>query len=384
MVETSTEIKSLSKENLKGVEELIESFIELKRFPGAVLSIINFSNEILYEKAFGYTTYDSEKLPVDLDTIYDVASLSKVIATTSALMKLYEEGKFSLDDPVCKFIPEFAENGKERITIKNLLIHNAGLKPFSLFYKYLTDPKDIKAEIFKSAFENPPETKTVYSDYCFITLGEIVERLTGKSLSDYCKENFFGPLEMTSTMYKPPKEILKRVAPTEDDDYYRMRLVQGTVHDETADLLGGVAGHAGVFSTVKDIQKFLFMIINGGSYKNSKGEVITLFKPETIALFTKRVEGLPHSNSRALGWDTQPSDFSTSFGKKGSDGSFCHTGFTGTSIIVDQKRKVGIILLTNRVHPKRDSEGAKQILDTRSRIHDLVFDAVDNEAAKSK
>jgi beta-N-acetylhexosaminidase len=291
--------------------------------------------------------------------MYDLASLTKVVATTTAVMALVEDGKLDLDERVAAIIPAFARNGKGDVRIRNLLLHNSGLAAFHLYYTRLTTAQAVFDSICSEALEYPTGTRTVYSDLGFITLGKVVERVTGRSLDAFVRERFFAPLGMHATMFRPPDSLRARCAPTEVDTYWRQRRVQGTVHDETADLLGGVSGHAGLFSTASDLSRFAQMLLNRGEYGGRR-----YLRPETVDLFTRRAAG----TSRTLGWDTRSAQGSSA-GHWFSLRSYGHTGFTGTSIWIDPDQRMFVVFLTNRVHPTREN---KRLLVFRAILHDAV------------
>ena len=345
------------------VDEIIQLAIKDSAFPGAVI-LISKEGKIIYEKAFGHLTYDDTSATVTINTIYDIASLTKVIATTTAVMICYDKNLFLLDDPVAKYLPEFSQNGKEKVTIKNLLLHNSGLPAFKRFYKIFSSADEIIKDIYKTALSYKPGSKTVYSDLGFITLTKIVEQVTGKGFDVFCKEEIFIPLQMNSTFFNPPDSLIYKIAPTEYDNYWRNKLVWGEVHDETASLLNGVAGHAGLFSTAKDLSNLLQMLLDGGRYKN-----IQLIIPETVKLFTTRYSD---KSTRLLGWDTKSGEKSSA-GNLFNITSFGHTGFTGTSVWVDPTRKLYVVFLTNRVYPTREN---KKLYKVRPALHDEVINAL--------
>lgn len=362
-------------------EEIITQSIAKNYFPGAQL-IVGDDNKIIYEKSFGNFTYDEFSPAVTDESIYDLASLTKVIATTSAIMKLYQEGKIDINDKVVKYIPEFANNGKENINILNLLLHNSGLKAFIPFYKYYSTKEEVINAIYNAELDYEPDTKFVYSDLNAILLGFIVEKVSGQSLDKYCKENIFEPLGMRSTAFLPDDKMKDRIPPTENDTYWRNRLLKGEVHDEAASILGGVAGNAGLFSNAEDLYKFMRLLLNNGSYYNpySRGlKEEKLFEPEFVSLFTKRFTEVFYTNSRALGWDTKPDVLSSKYrmpcGELISDNCFGHTGYTGTSVWCDRDRKLIIIFLTNRVYPSRDNEGIREV---RPDIHNAAIESASN------
>jgi CubicO group peptidase (beta-lactamase class C family) len=345
------------------VDKILSNAINNKAFPGAVV-LVSMDNQIIYEKPFGHLTYDENSALVTINTIYDVASLTKVIATTTSAMICYDRKLFSLDDPVAKYLPEFASNGKENITIKNLLIHNSGLPAYKRFYGKYNSAEEMVAVLYSIELEYDTETKTVYSDLGMIVLGKLIEKVTGKTLDQFCKEEIFQPLKMNNTYFNPPDSLKYKIAPTENDNYWRYRLVWGTVHDENSALLDGAAGHAGVFSTANDISHLLKMLLNGGTYNGIK-----IINPETVQLFTKRYSA---QSTRALGWDTK-SAMRSSAGVLFDITSFGHTGFTGTSIWVDPTKKLFVIFLTNRVHPTREN---KKLYKIRPALHNAIMESI--------
>ena len=346
------------------IDEIIQSANNDSAFPGAVV-LVSKEGEIIYEKAFGHLTYYDTSAVVTINTIYDIASLTKVTATTTAVMICYDKNLFSLDDPVAKYIPEFSQNGKEKVTIKNLLLHNSGLPAFKRFYKNYSSAEEIIKDIYKTPLSYEPGSKTVYSDLGFITLAKIVEQVTGKRFDAFCKEEIFKPLQMNSTFFNPPDSLKYKIAPTEYDNYWRKKLVWGKVHDETSSLLNGVAGHAGLFSTAEDMSKLLQLLLNGGTFNSHQ-----IIKPATAILFTTRYSD---KSSRALGWDTK-SEEKSSAGKLFDITSFGHTGFTGTSVWADPIRKLFVVFLTNSVHPTREN---KKLYKVRPVLHDAVINALD-------
>lgn len=357
------------------VDKLIEDGIQSRAFPSAVLVVGN-KDGILYQNAYGRLTYDDGSKPTGLNTIYDLASVTKVIATTSAIMKLYDEGKIDLYSPVAAYIPEFANNDKTDITVINLLLHNSGLTAWTPFYMDSTmdSPQKVKDAVYKCTKEYTTGSRTLYSDYNAFLLGEIVERVSGLKLDKYCRENIFLPLNMTDSYFLVPLSEDYRIAPTENDTYWRNQLLVGYVHDEMAAMLEGVSGNAGLFSTGPDLFRFLQMMMKDGLYKDerkmSKG-LETMFKMETIELFTTKVTGLGYSNTRALGWETkaEPTKYPPQCGYKFSSNCFGHTGYTGTSVWCDKEKNLIVIFLTNRVYPARGNEEVRNI---RPKVHDGI------------
>ncbi|MBL0175577.1 MAG: serine hydrolase [Ignavibacteria bacterium] len=343
------------------VDALIREQIAAHAFPGAQLAVVK-DGEVVHLRCYGALKYDSSAA-VSPSTMYDIASMTKVVATTTAAMKLVEEGKLDLDRTVASYIPAFGANGKQNVTVRNLLVHNSGLPAFRLYYTFCRSGKEVLDSIYASRLDYATGTRMVYSDLGIITLGKIVEAVAGISLDVYAQAMLFGPLGMAHTMFTPPESLRALCAPTEMDTVWRKRLVQGAVHDETAALLGGVAGHAGLFSTAADLARFARMLLAGGELDGAR-----IVQASTIAQFTKR-QG---ASSRALGWDTR-STAGSSAGRYFSSRSFGHTGFTGTSIWIDPDARVAVVFLTNRVHPTREN---RRLIGFRAVLHDAVRQAL--------
>lgn len=357
------------------IDKIVEEGIKEHAFPSAVVVIGN-SKQILYQNAYGRLTYDESSKLTTLRTIYDLASVTKVIATTSAIMKLYDLGKIDLNSAVAAYIPEFGNNGKSDITVMNLLVHNSGLTAWTPFYQdpEMDSPEKVKNAVYNCVKEYETGSRTLYSDYNAFLLGEIVSRISGQSLDKFCEDNIFTPLSMTDTDFLVPISEDYRIAPTENDTYWRNQLLVGYVHDEFAAILEGISGNAGLFSTGPDLFKFMQMMLNKGLYiderKMSKGNANdTLFSPLTIELFTNKVTGLGYLNTRALGWETkpEPTKYPPGCGYKFSSNCFGHTGYTGTSVWCDKEKDLIVILLTNRVYPTRGNE---EIRNIRPKLHD--------------
>jgi len=344
------------------LDSIMEKAIQDSVSPGAVLLVAR-NGVIAYHKAFGTYSYDPYSRKVNPSSIYDMASITKVAATTISIMKLYEEGKINLDDPVAKYIPKFAQNGKEKVTVKNLLLHNSGLPSWKPFYQLCKTPDEILDSIYAQPLVYKTGDSTVYSDLGFITLGKIIEVVTGMPLDQYVKKTFYIPLGMKNTTFLPPEKWLENIAPTEYDSTLG-KFVHGVVHDENARALGGVSGHAGLFSNARDLAVLMQMILNGGEYGGKR-----FFRKETVELFTKR-----WPNNRGLGWDNALS----TYGKSALDGAFGenafgHTGFTGTSVYVYPEKNVIAVLLTNRVHPTRANTKHIQL---RKVVHKAISNAI--------
>lgn len=365
LLDESKEFSPIDEKHFSKVDSIMNKSIQDSVFPGGVLLIAK-DGEIIYHKAFGNLTYEPTSPKVKLNTIYDLASLTKVIATTTAIMILLDERIISLNDKVQKYFPGFIGRLKEKVTIKNLLLHNSGLPAWKNFYQTCKSADEVLSEILKTELEYEPETKTVYSDLGMILLGKLIERITEQTLDEFCRYNIFNPLGMNITFFNPDEKLKTRIAPTEYDSTWRKTLVHGKVHDENAFTMGGVAGHAGLFSTAEDIAKFLQMILQHGKYQG-----LNLIDSNTIKLFTNRQN---ENSSRALGWDTN-FKLSSSAGKLFSENSFGHTGFTGTSMWVDPEKNMFVILLTNRVHPTRNNT---KLIQLRPIIHSIIMETIDN------
>ena len=312
--------------------------------PGGILAV-GRHGRIVHMKGYGRLDTARTSAPVDESSIYDMASLTKVVSTTTAAMILEEQGLLDLDRTVVSYLPEFNAPEKAAITVRMLITHQGGLEAFAALYRDTKGRDDYLAKINERPLRSPPGTTTVYSDWDLILLQLIIERITGQTLDRFTTDRVFAPLGMTSTMYNPDSAAFRaRIAPTEIDSA-RGGLVRGKVHDENANAMGGVSGHAGLFSTAPDLTIFAQMLLNGGQYNG-----VRIVKPETVARWTAPQS---RTSSRALGWDT-PSKGSSS-GKFFSPRSFGHTGFTGTSIWLDPERGLFVILLTNRVNPSRNN-----------------------------
>ena len=317
------------------LDAIVKNAISNGNIPGAVL-LVGHNGSIVYRKAYGNRTVGQNPEPMTVDTIFDLASLTKVIATTTCVMRLEQLGQIKLNDPVAKYIPDFAQNGKEDITIRMLLTHYSGL-PADLDLK---QPWNGLEEGYNRAnaskLVNPPGSTFLYSDVGFIVLGELVQKVSGMPLDQYAQQYVFGPLGMSATRFNPPLSSLSHIAPTQRDEHTG-QMVRGSVHDPTAHQMGGVAGDAGLFSTADDVAKFAQCMLNGGAPILSPLIVEKMTTPQTSA-------NMP--NVRGLGWDID-SPFSSNRGELLPVGSFGHTGFTGTSLWIDPTTNTYIILLTN-------------------------------------
>ncbi len=360
----------LPEDAFRETEQVLADYVEKKAFPGAAL-VVGYRGSVVLDTAAGRLDYSNASAAVTGDTIYDLASVSKAVATTSAAMMLVESGRLLLNAPVQDYLPEFKGEGKEKIKVIDLLTHSAGLPAFKPLYLEAKGYNAILKLIFDVPLEYAPGTKSVYSDFSMILAGEIIARASARPLEKILADRLFGPLGMKSTEYRPAKNLLPRIAPTEDDPW-RNRIIRGEVHDENAFAMGGVAGHAGLFSTAHDLAIFAQTLLNRGFYDHRR-----YFNPETIARFTA-LQGSPEGG-RGLGWGKPVPGKWTE--RVFSPQAFGHTGFTGTSIWIDPPREVFIILLTNRVHPTRKNT---LVEEARQSILEAVMRALTGPVSNPK
>ncbi|HKM81952.1 MAG TPA: glycoside hydrolase family 3 N-terminal domain-containing protein, partial [Candidatus Acidoferrum sp.] len=397
-IEVAANPMTLQPMDVRGEAQLQPAFAEVekaiadKAFPGATMAVGYRGKVSLH--AFGKLSYDANSPGTKIDTMYDIASLTKVVVTTT-LVEMLVEGDFpsplDLDAPIERYLPEWIDGPsaegphkivvrdlrelanwpgerqiawRHKVTVRHLMTHTSGLPPFKEYWRTSQGKADTLRMIFAEPLEYEPGTKVEYSDLGIILMAEIIQRLTGKPLDELARSLIFGPLAMKNTMYLPPKNLWPGIAPTEVDNELRHRLVQGEVHDENAYVMGGVSGHAGVFSTAPDLAAFCQMLLNGGVYGHKR-----LLKRATIAQFTAP-QALA-KNTRTLGW-VVPTEGSSS-GHYFSAHSYGHTGFTGTTIWIDPDRQLFVVLLTNRVNPTRENH---KIAEVRPAVHDAVMKAL--------
>jgi beta-N-acetylhexosaminidase len=354
-------------EELRPAYALLDKAAADGAFPGGVLAV-GWNGQLALHP-FGKLELTGEAYEVDEDSMYDVASLTKPIVTTTAAMLLVQQGRLDLDRPIENYLPEFAVAAKSdpdpswraRVTSRTLLLHDSGLPDHREFFKTAKTHDAILADALAEPLISEPGTKIVYSDLGFLLLGEIIRRLTGDTLDAFAKNEIFDAIGMDRSMFNPPRKLRDDIAPTEKDTAFRKRLLWGEVHDENAWAMGGVAGHAGLFSTAGDIAAFAQMMLNGGVYGHER-----LLTRSTIQQFT--AHHTIGNSTRTLGWDV-PEQGSSS-GHYFSPSSYGHLGFTGTSVWIDPERRMFIILLTNRVNPTRANEQIKQV---RPALHDAVM-----------
>ncbi|HTD43770.1 MAG TPA: serine hydrolase domain-containing protein [Bryobacteraceae bacterium] len=375
---------------------VLQNAISAHAFPAASIAATH-RDRLVALKSFGRFTYDADSPPVTPATLFDLASLTKPVATTTVAMLLYERGLLELEAPVVGVVPEFMADEcgepdprRRDVTFRMLLAHASGLPAYEKLFLKAHSRDDLLRAAFTTSLSTDPGTHAEYSDIGFIVLGAALERVAGESLDEFCQREIFGPLEMYNTTFNPPKESRNKIPPTADErteqkcgadtpvrerpeekpaqgaarSTFRQRLIQGEVQDENASVLGGVAGHAGLFSTAEDLARFAHAMLHGGR---------PILRPETVALFTRR-ESTPAGTSRALGWDTPsaPSQSGKYFGPR----SFGHLGYTGTSLWIDPDRKLSITLLTNRTWPDCTNQAIKQV---RPAFHDAIVEALSNQ-----
>ncbi|RYD68310.1 MAG: class A beta-lactamase-related serine hydrolase [Sphingomonadales bacterium] len=348
----------------------VQGWIAQKAFPGAVIAV-GRHGRLVALRSFGRLDVSEGAPPMPLDAIFDLASLTKVVATTTAAAILYDRGKLDLDAPVMRYLTEFGGTPRhDGITVRHLLTHSSGLKPSGVLWQHARDRPGILAQIYAMPVGTPAGSTARYQDINIILLGEIVARVSGQPLDRFVQREIFRPLGMKDTGFNP--RLSPRIAPTEQDHTLRHALVRGVVHDENAYLMGGVAGHAGLFSTARDLAKLAQLYLNGGTYRGKR-----LLRASTVGLF-RRPQGVPAGSTRALGWD-MPAAAGGWAGSLASPRAIIHTGFTGTSIYIDPDREAFVILLTNRVNPTRDNLWINQ---ARPAIHNAVLAALDGETKR--
>ena len=342
--------------------ELIRQAIADHTFPAASVAI-TYRGNLVGLKAFGRFTYEADSPQTTNTTVFDIASLTKVVATTSMAIILYERGLLDLDLPITAIAGEFGGEDPRRdaVTLRMLLAHSSGLPAYEKLFLRTRTRNELLAAAFTTPLTADPGARTEYSDIGFIVLAVALERIAEESLDRFCQRQVFGPLAMAHTTFNPPTAWRASIPPTADDQSFRHRVIQGEVHDENASVLGGVAPHAGLFASAEDLAVFAHALVAGGR---------AILRPETVALFTAR-QSSPLNTSRALGWDTPSSP--SQAGKYFSPNSFGHLGYTGTSLWIDPERQLSVTLLTNRTWPDCSNQAIKQF---RSKFHDAVVESV--------
>lgn len=340
------------------VLDFLQKEVDLKHIPGAVIHI-SYQKQVVLQEAIGHRRVFPEKEPMELDTVFDLASLTKVVATLPVTLKLLENGDIRLDDPVSYFIPSFGQNGKESITIRHLLTHTSGLPAHKRYYLENLNAEQIFTKICQQELEASIGQKVIYSDLGLITLYRVIETITGEKFDKYVKQEIFEPLGMVDTGFNSifPKHRFAATEYCEKLQDYKC----GIVHDENTESMGGVSGHAGLFSTVSDLAKFASMIENNGVYQGKR-----ILSEQALRLARQNFTPFDQEY-RGLGWILKSPAYS-SCGDFFSPFSYGHTGFTGTSIWFDPEIDLHVILLTNRVHFGRQDH----ILRIRPRLHNLI------------
>ena len=342
------------------IDHVVQHHIGLGNLPGAVV-LVGHQDAVVFEKAYGNRSVEPEIEAMTPETVFDLASLTKVVATTPSVMLLVQKGRLKLDDPVSKYLPAFGQAGKKKVTLRQLLVHYSGL-PADLRQtrRRRITSKNALSRIYQARLVAPPGERFIYSDLGFVVLGKVVEKVTGQSLARFAQENIFSPLGMASTGFLPRPEVIPNIAPTE-----RLQeggMLRGHVHDPLASKLGGIAGHAGLFSTARDLARFCQMFLQLGSLNG-----VEILRPDTVALMTSPQSPDGKPNIRGFGWDIQ-STYSSVKGSFFSATSYGHTGYTGTSLWIDPETQTFLIILTNRVHP----DGKGNVKELRAELADIV------------
>jgi CubicO group peptidase (beta-lactamase class C family) len=353
----------MSAERLETIDRVVQRGLDAGGYPGAAV-IVGRKGATVWQKGFGHLGWTSDSPAVLPDqTIYDLASLTKVIGTTTAAMILYDEGKLVLDEKVTHYLPAFTGGEKDQITVRELLEHRSGLPAGRDLWRHAHTPEEARQLVLDTPLEYHPDRGQIYSDLGADILGWVVEAAAGMPLDRFLADRVFTPLGMRDTGFRPSDSLVYRIAPTEVSPP-RGYPVRGEVHDENAFVLGGVAGHAGLFGTAGDLAVFAQMMLNGGTYDG-----VRIVSDSAVHLFTARASG-----DRALGWEV--ADGTHGAGSYLSGSAYGHTGFTGTSIWIDPDREMFVILLTNRVHAARAKRPAKVIADVRADLADAAALAV--------
>jgi len=349
---------------------VLENAVAGRAFPGAAYGVLH-KGEVIALDAVGRFTWEPGSREVRPDTVFDLASISKVLATTAAAMVLVDRGKFDLDARVGDTLPGFvigmeAGSGKQRVTLRMLLEHTSGLPAYETLFRNCDTPDALLRATLKLPLEAKPGTRTEYSDFGFILLGKVIEVLAYERLDAFCRREIFEPLGLVTTRFRPEEESRPLIPPTENDQTFRGRVIQGEVQDENCYVLGGVAGHAGLFSNARDVLAFAQCILARGRAADGR----QIFQPATLDLFARR-EGPNESTARALGWDVPTAGSSSGrwFGPR----SIGHLGYSGCSLWIDPDQELAVVLLTNRTWPDRSNQAIKQV---RPVFHDAVVESL--------
>jgi uncharacterized protein YbbC (DUF1343 family)/CubicO group peptidase (beta-lactamase class C family) len=382
----------MSATRLAEMDAVVERSIASKETPGAVV-LVGRKGRVAWRKAYGARAVEPARELMTADTVFDLASLTKVVATATSVMILIERGSVRLSDPLSRFIPEFKGEGRDRVTIEHLLTHRAGFAPDFDLAQQWTGYEEAMKRLPTERLRSVPGSRFVYSDLGYIALGEVVRRASGLSLDEFARKNIYEPLGMRDTGFNPKVSVRARIAPTErrraQESYLGSRpdsltreeadrWLRGEVHDPTSFRMGGVAGHAGLFSTADDLAIYCQMMLNGGEYNG-----VRILSPLGVAAMTRARAVAEDGSARGLGWDVA-SSFSSNRGDLFTPGSFGHTGFTGTSLWIDPATETFVVFLSNRVHP----DGKGDVTAVRGRVASIVASSitdasVDKERADS-
>ena len=361
----SPEEAGLDAQTAQRVDAVMERAVRDGAFPGGAVAV---GRGGVLVRLRGYGTLTRGGAPATADTPYDLASLTKVVGTTALAMELVERGELDLDAPVSRYLRRYRSLGKDRVTVRQLLSHSAGHRAWYPFWSHgVADRRGVLEFIYADTLQYRPGARSRYSDFDMILLGEVIQEVTGQPLADAFQERVFEPLGMAATGFRPVGAVDRAAAPTEADRAFRGRTLQGEVHDEAASVMGGVAGHAGLFSTASDLARFAYVLANGGAGYGSR-----LFRRTTLERFVEPVR-LRSTYPTGLGWMVNAGRGNSAAGDEFGPRSFGHTGYTGTSIWVDPDQGLFVVLLTNRVHPSRNN---RRIRDVRPALADAVAGAV--------
>lgn len=370
--EVTADLASESSTRFAAADRVLAEAIAARAFPGCAYGVLA-KGQIVCQGALGHFTYDDTAPAVQPDTVYDIASVTKVAATTAAAMLLHQRGQLDLETPIGDLLPGFIvgrEHGTfaRHVKVRHLLAHNAGLPGYVEFFREHKTPAGLFRACLELPIEAPPGARAEYSDPGFILLGKALEVVAGEYLPQFAQREIFDPLGMGATCFCPRLSARHSIPPTEEDNTLRFRTIQGEVQDENAYILHGAAGHAGLFSNVPDLLRFAAEILAAAG-NPADAQPSRLFQPATIRRFAERQE--PEGNSHALGWDT-PSENSSS-GRHFSPGSIGHLGFSGCSLWIDLEAAVAVVLLTNRTWPGRSNQAIRQV---RPAFHDAIREAL--------
>jgi len=350
--------------DFRKLDALMQEALNDRIFPGASLAVIR-KGKTLYHQAFGQQTYNLKDPVAETSTIYDAASLTKAIVTTSIIMQLVDRDSLDLRTPVARYLPGFAANGKEHVTIEHLMRHTSGLRAHTFYAKTCRKPDEVFHAIELDSLTYKPGTDTKYSDLGFILLGRVIEKVTGQDIPANFRTRFARPLGMNSTMFNPPQQLQPRIAPTAPDTTWTLDSPRPIVNDQNAALLGGAAGHAGLFTTTGDLIKMVQMLMNSGEFDGKR-----YIAASTVRRFLRKTAW-----PRALGWD-MVTNGKSSAGSRFSANSWGHLGYTGTSIWVDPEKDLAVILLSNRVWPTEENIKIRKF---RPVLHDTVVECVEGK-----